>query len=197
MIIATEDSISEAVVRRLVSEFRPEVQIQASLGGKGKSYLERKASDLNRTATNIPVLLLVDLDAPRPCPSELISAWLPNGAAKNMLLRVAVMEIESWVLADRQNFASFLGINPVKIPTDTDSLTNPKEFVVNLARKSRIRGVRDDLVPVPGAVTSVGPGYNSRLLSYIRDKWEPSAARIASPSLGRLIDRLSSHSFNI
>jgi hypothetical protein len=195
MIIATEDNLSEVVVRKLLQVFRPTVFVAAAVGGRGKSYLHNRAAELNRTAESIPVLLLVDLDTPRPCPAELIARWLPQGVAANMLFRVAIMEIESWILADRVGFSTLLSIDPKRIPTNTDSVSNPKEFLINLAAKSRNRDVREDLVPRSQSLAKVGPGYTSRLASFVSVSWDPVVACTSSRSLGRLVERLKSTAF--
>jgi hypothetical protein len=192
MIIATEDSLSEVVVRRLLNDFRPTVSVAAAVGGRGKSYLQGRVTELNRAAGSVPVLMLVDLDTGRYCPIEVIARWLPQGVAANMLFRFAVMEVESWLLADRIGFANLLSIDPKRIPTNMDAVDNPKEFLVNLAGRSRKRDVREDLVPLPGSLTKVGRGYTSRLASFVSVSWDPVAACASSGSLRRLVQRLKS-----
>jgi hypothetical protein len=192
MIIATEDNLSEVVARRLLKDFRPTVSVVASIGGKGKSYLQQRAGELNRTASTVPVLLLVDLDVPHPCPADTIARWLPQGVAAKMLFRVAVMEIESWLLADRRGCSNLLSIDPRRIPANTDSIANPKEFLVNLAAKSRTRIVREELVPTPNSLAKVGPGYTSRLASFANMSWDPTAACASSRSLLSLVSKLNS-----
>lgn len=50
MIIAAEDIVSDAVIRRLVHEVRPELTITVSLPTRGRTYVEKKAQSLNETA---------------------------------------------------------------------------------------------------------------------------------------------------
>lgn len=174
MIIATEDTVSEVVAAKLVSVFRPDLQIVARIGNRGKDYLKARVQELNRTARSVPVFLLVDLDTRRPCPADVLAGWLHGRYEANMLFRLAIMEVESWILADRDGFSGYLGVASHRIPTDTDSIDNPKEFVVNLARRSRSRHIRDDLVPAPGSIVKVGPAYNPRLSAFISTQVEPS-----------------------
>lgn len=190
MIIATEDSVSEAAVRRLISVIRPELQVRAVLGNRGKGYLKARARELNRTARSIPIFVLFDLDSLQPCPADVIANWLHGIPEANMLFRAAIMEVESWLLADRQMFSNFLGVSLNRIPSDTDCITNPKEFVVNLARRSRKRNIRDDLVPSSGSIVAVGPAYGLRLSEFLSAHWNPTRAASASRSLQRAIDRL-------
>ena len=190
MILAIEDSLSEAVVRKLVSIVRPELQVDTLIGRRGKDYLKSKARELNKTARSVPVFLLIDQDRLNPCPADIIKAWLTGIREPNLLFRVAVMEVESWVMADRAKFADFLGIQAKRIPLNTDMIERPKEFLVDLARRSRKRRIREDLTPIEGAVISIGPAYNMRLSSFINDSWDPRTACNASPSLRKSLDRV-------
>lgn len=192
MILAVEDTLSEAVARKLLSVVRPEISVTVAMGHQGRGYLQNRARELNRTAASVPVLLLADLDRPLPCPPDLIASWLSAPAQRLLLFRIAVMEIESWVLADRGRFASFLSVPDHRIPANTDEIPQPKEFIVNLARRSRRKDIREDLVPAPGSTSSVGPAYNPRLAVFVDETWNPVTASEASPSLARAVTRLGS-----
>ena len=190
MILAVADPLSEAVVRKILSVVRPEISVTVAIGNRGKGYLQNHAGELNRTARSVPVFLLTDLDTPLSCPAGLIGTWLSAPVQPNLLFRVAVMEVESWVLADRAAFASFLSVPDHRIPVQTDGIRQPKEFIVNLARRSRRKDVRADLVPEAGSTSAVGPAYNPRLIVFVSEVWDPIAAAAASPSLARTVDRL-------
>jgi hypothetical protein len=101
------------------------------------------------------------------------------------------MEIESWVIADRDRLAAFLHVQAHRIPNDPDSIPQPKEFIVNLARRARRREIREDLVPRPGSTAAVGPAYNARLIEFVELSWNAVEAATLSPSLARAIKRLS------
>lgn len=190
MIVASEDLLGEVVVRKLISVVRPDLRIGVALGNRGKGYLRAKAQDLNHTARSIPVFALIDLDVRQPCPADLLTAWLRGAPEANKLFRVAVMEVESWVLADRDRCSAFLGVPTHRIPTDTDALEQPKEFLVNLARRSRRREIREELVPSAGSIAPVGPAYNLRLSAFVTADWNPGSASPSSESLRRAIGRL-------
>jgi hypothetical protein len=51
----------------------------------------------------------------------------------NLLLRVAVREVEAWLFAHKTAFAEFLGVSRDLIPDNVEQVENPKEFVVTLA----------------------------------------------------------------
>jgi hypothetical protein len=191
MIAAVEDVVSEAVVRRLIAEVRPDLTISAVMRKNGRGYVYSRIRELNRTARAIPVLVIVDLDAPVPCPADLIRRWLPFPRSSKLLFRFAVMEIESWVMADRDAFAQFLSVPLDRVPTDPDIIRQPKEYVVSLARRARRKEVRDDLVPSAGDTRVVGPAYNARLTAFVAETWDPIAAAKTSQSLRRTMERLT------
>ena len=62
---------------------------------------------------------------------------------------VAVREVEAWLLADRKHLAHFLHVPITQIPLAPEELENPKQTLVNLARKSRVRSIQKDMVPRP------------------------------------------------
>jgi hypothetical protein len=112
-----------------------------------------------------------------------------------MCLRIAVQEVEAWLLADPQTLATFLGISAAKIPHDVDSLANPKQVLINLARVSKRTEIRRDMIPEPGGQRSEGVAYVSRISRYIEDKsngWRPDIAATASESLTRCMRALES-----
>lgn len=83
---------------------------------------------------------------------------------------MAVMEVEPWVMADRIGFSSFLSVPIHRVPTLTDDILNPKEYLVSLARKSQKKSVREALIPPHGSTLSVGFEYNMLLSEFVRDQ---------------------------
>ena len=188
IILAVEDVLGEAVSIRILTSLG--IAVSQRLGLKGKGYLQNKADSLNRTARGFPVFMLADQDTPNPCPPQLIQSWIKGIPHPHFFLRVAVMEVESWIMADRRGVADLLAIPLSRIPHDTDTIPHPKEFLVALARRSRKTGLREELVPRPGATSTVGPAYNSRLGEFVRSDWNIRRASAASNSLKRTLDRL-------
>ena len=188
-ILAVEDPLGEAVCLKLLD--RVGVQSPHVLAKRGNTYLKSKVRELNRTSQRLPVLLVTDLDR-LSCPAELIQSWLGGDPlGPRFLLRVAVREIESWIMADRAEFAEFLGIPAKSVPSAPDEVEDAKARVVRLSRSSPRRELRRALVPADGATSRVGPGYNSEFSRFIRDRWSPDSAAKISPSLRRSFDRLS------
>jgi hypothetical protein len=190
MILAVEDALSDAVARAIVL-YAKIAQVPRTIGLQGAGYLKNKAEGLNRSAGAGPILLLTDLDTDRRCPLDLIREWVPGPLHANFLFRVAVMEIESWILADRDACAALLRVPSTRIPSDTDSIPKPKEFLVSLARLSSVKRLREEFVPRHGSTAAVGPFYNSRLQEFVREKWNPERASAASLSLRRTLARLT------
>ena len=188
IILAVEDKLSEAVSTKILEGSG--INISQRLGLRGKGYLQSKALSLNQTSRGFPVFMLIDQDAPSQCPPQLIQTWIKGPRNAKFFLRVAVMEVESWVMADRRGFADFLSIPLNRIPEDTDAILQPKEFLVSLARLSRKTRLRQEIIPLPGATSQVGPGYNSRLGEFVHSHWSVNRAASVSVSLQRTLAQL-------
>jgi len=136
--------------------------------------------------------MLTDLDSPEICPPTLIRSWVKGSLNRWFLLRVAVMEIESWIMADRQAVSEFLAIPTNRIPQNTDEIPSPKEFLVSLAQRSKNTRLRKALVPARSAKTAkTGNEYNPLLSQFVREHWNLERAASVSPSLKRTLNRIS------
>lgn len=188
--VATEDALSEAVAEILLGQVAGH-SVHRRIRHNGFGYLKRQIDAFNRMAqTVMPVLWVTDLDR-LDCAPSLIASWLPSGADARLLFRVAVRETESWLLADRDAFAEFLGISFANMPGRPDELSNPKATLLDLVRKSKRRGLKQDILPSPGVSFPVGLGYNDRLTCFIRDQWDSQRAAQSSPSLSRTVARVA------
>lgn len=190
--LATEDELSEVTVLKILNGIN-RYAVGAAYRRGGFGYLRRTIHGWNRAAQGIPFIVVTDLDT-CTCPARLISDWLVVPKHPNLLFRVAVREVESWLLADSANLAEFLNVRRELVPADTDVLADPKVALVNLARKSRSKAIRERIVPRAGSTAKQGPDYNGCLGSFVRTRWESNSARVNSPSLARTIDRLTSFS---
>jgi len=187
--LAFEDPLHEAVLRKIFSQLGFSVGRCFSHGGSG--YLKTKIKGFNHAARVTPFLVLTDLDR-IDCAPILISDWLPFTRHPNLLFRVAVREIESWVLAHREAFAKYLGVTQNKIPLNVDEVIDPKQFLTNLARTSKYRSIREAIVPRPGSSAKQGPDYNGTLAAFVNDHWDANIAALNSPSLMKMINALVS-----
>ena len=186
--LATEDELSEVVLLRILTGLKQYVVGTAYRHG-GFGYLKKTIAGWNRAAGSIPFIVLTDLDNCE-CPSTLIREWLDVPQHPNLLFRVAVREVEAWLLADRANLSRFLVVAQELVPINSDSLDDPKATLVNLARKSRSKVIRDRIVPKRNSTAKQGPDYNACLGSFVRDTWNIEAASTTSLSLARTVSRL-------
>ncbi|MFP4390211.1 MAG: hypothetical protein ACLFPR_14855, partial [Desulfococcaceae bacterium] len=102
-----------------------------------------------------------------------------------LLFRVAVREVESWLLADPEGLAGFLGISRAKIPPEPDQLPEAKGSLLSLAINSRKRGLRSEIFPAPGSTAPVGLGHNLQWGRFVRDHRSAPRAAERSPNLKR------------
>lgn len=192
--LAVEDRLSDAVAQRLLADYAPGLQIFETMGLQGNDYLKRNLRQLNHIARNLrPVLLFTDLDRPLSCPPALLREWAGSiRHSPNLLLRVAVLEIESWLLADRDSVAAWLSVAVSRIPAHPESISNPKRLLIELASRSRQRHLRAALVPRQGIGTDqIGPDYNRTVGDFAANHWNPETARRSAPSLHRAIVRIA------
>ena len=196
VLLAVEDNLSDAVATKILQKLG--FVIVKRIGYSGYGYLKTKAKGLNQNARKpYDVFILTDLDSPNICPPELIQSWIRGPLNLGFFLRVAVMEVESWVMADQHAFAEFLQIPANQIPYKTDEILDPKQTLVSLAKKSECTSLRRDLVPSKKSKTAkIGPRYNIRLSEFVQDHWDFNRAAHISPSLKRTIDRLESAKSN-
>lgn len=184
-----EGRIDKAVAVKLVSLTGH--QTGDCFGEAGFGYIQKKIGAFNRSAQGSHYLALVDLmDTRFPCPSEVVAQWLPNRNL-GMMFRVVVREIESWLLADSESIAEFLQVRKSTIPIEVESLNDPKQTLINIARKSRKRDVRETLVPADGTTAREGILYNDEMTRFVRENWNAEKARINSRSLDKCIIRLN------
>lgn len=191
--LGVEDELSELVAKRLVAEYAPGMRIIDTIGLQGNRQLRQQLRRLNQIAAHRhPALVLTDLDRPQSCPPELLREWTQSRVmAPNLLLRVAVLEIESWLLADRSGIARWLSLAVSQVPSNPESIFDPKRALVELAGRSRNRALREAIVPRRGAGTHhTGPGYNESVGEYVTNHWNTEAARSNAPSLDRAIIRI-------
>jgi len=186
--LATEDELSETIGMRLINDAGMSVSLTFRQGGFG--YLKSRMKKWIELVRNgVPLILLTDLDS-TDCASHLILDWsggkaLPN----NLVLRVAVREVEAWLLADHIACAGLLG-KRCRLPVDPETLRDPKQTLLNLA-KGAPRVVRRDLVAEDNAAAAQGLGYNLRLCSFVREQWAPARAAQRSDSLARARSRIA------
>lgn len=183
--IVVEDYLSEVALRRVLAGSSVGYIVGTCYSGRGYGNIRQKMSAFNNAAKGMPYVVLVDLVA--GCAPMQIRQWLPIPKHPNLLCRVAVREIESWLLADRSGLASFLGIARKLVPSNPDEIPDPKECLVNLAKRSRKRDLREALAPKPNSTAKVGPDYNGQVAYFVANRWDIAEAAKNSDSLRRAV----------
>lgn len=185
--VAVEGPSDVSVVRRILEFVGCSVHLVH--GRAGKHHIDLNLTGYNNAARFAPWFVLRDLDHDAACAGALVGQLLPTPATW-MRFRVAVREVESWVLADPAGISKFLRIREALVPGSPDQLNDPKAVLVNLARQSPIAAIRTDMVPATGMSSAVGPAYASRLNEFALGHWRPSIAVSNSESLRRCVERL-------
>ena len=75
---------------------------------------------------------------------------------------------------------------------DPESLADPKAALIDIARRSRSGELRRMLLPRPGGTSTIGPGYTSEMLRFVRTGWDVKSARDVAESLDRCIRSVES-----
>jgi hypothetical protein len=187
-LVITEGHLDAAVAKKLLQELGIMGPDPKDL--RGGSNFWAGAPKYNQAARNGMVIFgVVDLENAL-CAPELIKRHLPKGVAPTFVLRVAKRMVESWLLADRVALAQFLHVSADRIPMDPESLVHPKHEIASLARRSRKREIRETVAPQEGLSSPVGREYTPVMKRFIEHHWNPSRARINSPSLDRAIEAI-------
>ena len=184
-----EDSLSGSVLCKLLENSRQDYSIGVYHNSGGYGWIRKRIDGFNKAARGTPYLILTDLDIAE-CPPALIRQWGMENKNHNLLFNVAVRQVESWLLACRGQVAKFLGIREDRIPYDVDDIPDAKNLLIGLARNSRRKEVRADIVPEQGSTAKVGPNYNGRLMYFVENLWDPNIAKGLSPSLRRTMELL-------
>lgn len=184
---AVEGPVDEATLTRLIEYVGADA---GPIHGKnGKPQLRRGIAGYNNAARFSPWAVLVDLDDDFECAPPLVAEWVSSKASQ-LCFRVVKRAVEAWLLADAERVASFLRVPRARVPQHPETLGDPKRAMVDLARHSRGRQVRQDMVPRPGSGRSVRPAYTSRMIEFVTDRehgWRPDVAARSADSLARCI----------
>ena len=183
-----EDELSGVVLCKILPrEFIPGYLMKTG----GITQITSKIHGYNNACTAAPFLVLIDLDV-KECAPSLVQELFPHGMHPNMIFRIAVREVEAWLLADAETFSKFTRISEALIPSKPDELPDPKQTLINLVRGKALKRIRDAVVPLPGSTAPIGRDYNSTLAEYVETMWRPDIARAHSPSLHKAMLALES-----
>lgn len=197
--LLAEGYMEEIVAERLIPFCNHEIGFV--YGKKGCDYIREKATAFRHLATHeTGLLILTDFcDTKLECVTKALQLYvydrLPS-PPKTFLFRFAVNELESWLLADRKKLAEFLGISIAKMPLKPECEPNPKQTLVNLARHSKKKRIREGIAPPQGHHAEVGPDYTNLMKEFILRHWDIENASRFAPSLARCIYHLREISSN-
>jgi hypothetical protein len=189
--VLVEGITDEAIVRRILAHVG--LACGPVYGKRGKGYVLERLPSYNQAAHFAPWLVVVDLNHAAPCAPDFVQDKLPDPAG-GMCFRLAVRAVEAWLLADAERLADFLSISFAKIPANPDAVADPKGALVDLARRSRSRAIREDIVPRPNSGSRLGPGYVGRIIEFVstpHHQWRPDVAAGRSDSLRRCLEALT------
>lgn len=185
--VAVEGDVDEAFARRIAGAAGwKDIRIH---GRHGKGWLDKNLPRYARAAAFAPWWILRDLDTDADCAPSLVRRLLP-GPESHISLRIAVRSVEAWMLADRAGVARFLSVPETAVPGAVEGLDDAKRALLELARSSANREIREGLPPRQGSGVLVGPAYVSFLSEFARDSWDLSAARRKSSSLSGCVRAL-------
>jgi hypothetical protein len=190
--LAVEDELSEWVARRALALRSRRFAVGPVFGRAGLGYLKKQVGAFNNAAKGCPFLLLTDLDR-YTCPPELIGEWLRAPRHRHFLLRVAVREVESWLLGDASRLGKFLRLrSPLSVP-DPESLADPKQTLLGAAMKCPSRLMREALVwrDEQSGRLFQGPDYNGTLARFVNGQWDVATASRRCRSLEGFLAALS------
>jgi hypothetical protein len=185
--VAVEGIIDEIVVRRVLDHVN--LPHGTFYGLRGRQDLLARLRNYNVAAERNPWFVLVDLDQKPDCAPLLVETVLPS-PAQGMCFRVAVRAVEAWLLADSEHVAQFLSVRETQVPNDPDAELNPKVSLVNLARQSTKRVVKEAIVPREGSGGLVAPDYTRMIREFVTvsdHRWRPEVAMQHSDSLRRCV----------
>lgn len=183
---AVEGKVDQAVLERILVDF--DITLAAVHGFKGKGHLEKNIRGYNKAAERSHWTVLMDLNHEADC-AAFVRRCLPE-PAEFMCFQLAIREIEAWLIADASQFARYLGVPVSGIPTEPETLPDPKRAVIDLARQSKRTDIRKALVPRDKSGRAVGPAYERFMQDFAGTRWRPEKAELQSPSLKRFRRRL-------
>jgi len=187
--IVVEDDLSASVVRRLCRETGRSIGDVRVAHGFG--FIKKNINAFNKAARITPYLVLTDLDK-GDCPASLWNEWTGSSDRNgNLLFRVAVREVESWLLGDAESLRSYLHVKKEVFWQNSDAINDPKSELLTLAFRSGKREIREAVVIKDDRRGLVqGPLYNPTLSGYVNREWNLAVAMTHSDSLKRAVYRL-------
>lgn len=186
--IFAEGFLDRIAAERLAREVGLEVEGAVKDAG-GIPEFWKSIGKLNEAAKQCgPIFALADHDS-LDCVGPKLSQKLPV-RHPNLLLRLSVVELEAWLLADSERLGEHLSVSAAQFPSEPDKERDPKRTLVSLAARSTKPSIKQGMVPRPGYKADRGPEYTAIMEDFIQRRWRPAEAATRSPSLRRAIAAL-------
>lgn len=188
--VVGEGSLDLAVGKIILRHCGHEIAYEFDKGGKSK--IDQNLGGYANASRQGHWLVLRDLDTDADCAPDLLQEVFPQAREfPSLHLRVPVREIEAWLLGDAASLARFFGVRVARVPAAPESLPDAKAALINLARESRYRNIREAVVPRQGSGRSVGPEYNAVMAEFATQHWALETAAQNCDSLARCVARLT------
>ncbi len=180
IIVAVEGDTDLPVARKLVADSGLDIALEIDCNGK--SRIDRDLIGFNNAAKGSPWLVIRDLNHDADCPPAFLEGQRFR-ATTWMCFRLAVREMEAWLLADAVAFAKFFDVPEDLLPDDPDGEDDPTATIIRLVRSSRSAQLRKAMLPPPGFHSVVGPLYEAKIIEFGGDRWSLARAAKRSRSL--------------
>lgn len=192
-----EDEIHQNLLSKLINEIAPDFRIHTSYKSGSRFSIKQKLYSFNKAAKILPFIILADLDETECAPVKKQN-WIPFEQHPNLFFHIAINEGESWLLADHDSISSYLGVSLAILKRDArdaNTINDPKQYLLNLAKKSRRKIIQEGIVPK--RYSKVGPLYNTIMSDFVQNYWNIQKARSHSESLDRFIYKLHAFYHNL
>jgi len=111
---------------------------------RGKHNLDaRIASYAEAARRGTPIAILRDLDDDAPCAGDLIQK-LVSDRPDLLFFRIAVVELEAWLVAERELFANHIGVSISRLPREPEKTGKIRPAILGAAPHSKLR----DVIPI-------------------------------------------------
>lgn len=183
MIIAFEDVVHEAILRKII----PTLEDDSWIITGGKVKLDMRVTEWTKAAPYQKIIVLRDLDNDEYCAPEFLRTRRLVGVHENFVFRLSVREAEAWILADKQSFCNHFRCSYQRLDRlNVDQIDDPKKLLLKTIHNGRLTGNRKRLIvdKKDGEFIQLH-GYNTEIINYIETSWNLNAAIRNSESLKR------------
>ena len=164
ILVVGEDALSVALGERLVAAGLPgwEMPSPAIPTGGVTKLVKALPRSIEQSRHVQPVLCVADTNG--RCAVTLLGEWLPRTVPGHFMLRLAVSEAESWILADRSALAAYFEISAerirhvpknCRIPSENCWIWHDARVSVRFGRKSFRRSTRANRVPATTCICAI------------------------------------------